>query len=200
VDRPGIKTNSTESRFQLNDDLYIELPRGAAPRLGDTYLSYVLGSEVSDVGQVVIPTGILRIESVSGRTLARIVKQFGPIELDQGLTAMPDLTFPTGPLSPVTSTVNSGRVIYVHDDPVLPSIGHYVVISGGAKNGVHMGDQYTFVDESVGREDDRSAPPITAGAGQVVRVTPSASTVIITGQIQPTIREGMPVRLSGRMP
>ena len=200
VDRPGIKTNATESRFQLNDDLYIDLPRGMVPRLGDTYLSYVLGQDVSDIGQVVIPTGILRIESVTGRTLARIVKQFGPIELDQGLTLMPDLAFPTGPLSPVVSTSNSGKVIYVHDDPVLPSIGHYVVISGGAKKGVHMGDQYTFVDQSVGREDDRAAPPIVAGVGQVVRVTPDASTVIITGHIQPTIREGMPVRLSGRMP
>jgi hypothetical protein len=148
----------------------------------------------------VIPTGVLRIESVAGRTLARIVKQFGPIELDQGLIAMPELTFPSGQLTAVAATANTAKVIYVHEQPVLPSIGHYVMISAGSRNGVHVGDQYTFVDQSTGREDEAPAPPVVAGVAQVVRVTPTASTVIITGHVQPTIREGMPVRLSGRMP
>jgi LysM repeat protein len=200
VDRAGIKVSTLAPRFQLNDDVYLEMPKGVAPRIGDTYMSYTMGSEVPDLGQVLIPTGVVRIESVSGRTLARIVKQYGPMELDQGIIPTPDLAMPAGPLSPVTSTAYSGKVVYVHDDPVLPSIGHYVMVSGGSRNGVHMGDQYTFIDQEVGREDDRPAPPVIAGIGQVVRVTPSASTVIITGQVQPTIREGMPVRLSGRMP
>src|SRR5690349_12527583 len=40
VDRPGIKTGIIQSRFQLNDNLYAELPRGATARLGDQYMSY----------------------------------------------------------------------------------------------------------------------------------------------------------------
>jgi hypothetical protein len=103
-------------------------------------------------------------------------------------------------MTPVAATSNSARVIYVHEQPVLPSIGHYVMISAGSRNGVHIGDQYTFVDQSTGREDEAPAPPVVAGIAQVVRVTPAASTVIIVGHTQPTIREGMPVRLSGRMP
>ncbi|HMI43497.1 MAG TPA: LysM peptidoglycan-binding domain-containing protein, partial [Gemmatimonadaceae bacterium] len=39
VDRPGIKTTIIQSRYQLNDDLYLELPRGRVARLGDTYMS-----------------------------------------------------------------------------------------------------------------------------------------------------------------
>ena len=200
VDRPGIKASTLGPRFQLNDDVYIDTPQGVAPRVGDTFLTYVLGDVISDRGQVVIPTGIVRIESVSGRTLGRIVKQFGPVELEQGLIVMPDVTFPSGQISPVIATANTAKVIYVHGDPVLPSIGHYVMISAGSRNGVHIGDQYSFVDQSTGREDEAPAPPVIAGVAQVVRVTPGASTVIITGHIQPTIREGMPVRLSGRMP
>jgi hypothetical protein len=199
VDRPGIKTSTVGTRIQLNDDVYVEMPKGVVPRLGDTYMTYVLGNEVSDIGQVVIPTGILRIETISGRTLARVVKQFGPVELDQRFVPMPDLGLPSGQLGPV-ATSSTAKVIYVHDDPVLPSIGHYLIISAGSKNGVHMGDQYAFVDEETGRDDARPAPPVTAGVAQVVRVTPYASTVIITGHVQPTIREGMPVRLTGRMP
>jgi hypothetical protein len=200
VDRPGIKTSIVQSRYQLNDDIYVDIPKNRLARLGDIYMSYVLGPEIENRGQVIVPTGLLRIESVAGdRALARIIRQFGEVRLDQRMIAAPDLSFPTGELSPV-SAGTSGQVIYVHDEPVLPSIGHYVMISPTAKNGVHVGDQYVFVDNSTGREDENPAPPVTAGLAQVVRVTPYGSTAIIVGHVQPTIRDGMPVRLTGRMP
>jgi hypothetical protein len=86
--------------------------------------------------------------------------------------------------------------VYVHDEPVLPSIGHYVVISQNARSGIKTGDEVTFIDSSTGRNSDVEAPPVVAAIGQVVRVTPYASTVIIVRQVQPTIREGMPVRVT----
>ncbi|MDP9202804.1 MAG: LysM peptidoglycan-binding domain-containing protein [Gemmatimonadota bacterium] len=201
VDRPGIKTSIVQSRYQLNDDLYIDLPRGYVARLGDTYMSYVLGPDLGDFGQVVIPTGIVRVESLpSGQgAVARIIRQFAEIKLDQRVIPAPDLPSPTGTLAPVIGGTR-GKVVYVHNEPVLPSIGHYVLISPNAKNGVHVGDEITFIDNSTGREDEDPAPPVIAGIGQVVRVTQYAATAIIVRQVQPTIRDGMPVRLTGKMP
>jgi hypothetical protein len=200
-DRPGIKTNIVRSRFQLNDELYVELPKGSTARVGDNYMSYVLGPDLDEFGQVVIPTGILRIESASSgrRALARIIRQLGPIEVDQPLTSQPEIPAATGPASPVMNGTR-GRVLYVNEEPVLPSIGHYVVVSPNAKNGVHVGDEITFIDNSVGASNDDPAPPVVAGIGQVVRVTPYAASVIIVRQMQPTIRDGMPVRLTGKAP
>ncbi|MFN2637283.1 MAG: LysM peptidoglycan-binding domain-containing protein [Gemmatimonadaceae bacterium] len=200
VDRPGIKTSIVQSRYQLNDDIYIDMPKGVVPRVGDNFMSFVLGP-VLEEGQVVIPTGILRIETLAPgqRTLARIVRQFGEIRLDQGLIQSPDLSFPLGPIGPVVGGMR-GKVLYVHDEPVLPSIGHYVIISPTSKNGVSVGDQFTFIDNSTGREDENPAPAVTAGLAQVVRVTSYASTAIIISQVQPTIRDGMPVRMTGKMP
>ena len=201
VDRPGIKTSIVQSRYQLNDALYIDLPRGQAARVGDTYMSYVLGDDLGDFGQVVIPTGILRVDALpSGQgPIARIVRQFGPIQLDQRLIPAPDIAFPTGPLAPVAGGTR-GKIVYVHGDPVLPSIGHYVLVSHNARSGVRVGDEITFLDNSTGREDENPAPAVVAGVGQVVRVTPYAATAIIVRQTQPTIRDGMPVRLTGKMP
>jgi hypothetical protein len=93
-----------------------------------------------------------------------------------------------------------GKVVYIHGEPVLPSIGHYVMISPSARNGIHVGDEVTFIDNSTGRDEKDPAPPVVAGIGQVVRVTPFAATAIIVRQAQPTIRDGMPVRMTGRMP
>ena len=201
VDRPGIKTGIVQSRFQLNDNLYAELPRGATPRLGDQYLSYVLGPDLGDNGQVIVPTGIVRIEAISPgqRPVARIVRQFGEIKLDQRLIPAPDLQLPDGSLSPVVGGAR-GKVLYVHNEPVLPSIGHYVIISSSSKNGLTMGDEVTFIDNTTGTGDNTAAPPVVAAVGQVVRVTPFSATAIITSQDQPTIRDGMPVRLTGKMP
>ena len=92
------------------------------------------------------------------------------------------------------------KVVYVHNEPVLPSIGHYVLISPSAKNGISVGDEVTVIDNSTGREESDPAPPVVAGVGQVVRVTPFAATAIIVRQAQPTIRDGMPVRMTGKMP
>lgn len=201
VDRPGIKTGIVQSRFQLNDNLYAELPRGATPRLGDQYMSYVEGPDLGDNGQVIIPTGIIRIESLPAgqRPIGRIIRQFGEIKLDQRLIPAPNLELPNGTLSPVVGGTR-GRVVYVHDEPVLPSIGHYVIISSSSKNGLSLGDQITFIDNRTGTGDNDAAPPVVAGVGQVVRVTPYSATVILTSQEQPTIRDGMPVRLTGKMP
>jgi hypothetical protein len=90
--------------------------------------------------------------------------------------------------------------VYVHNEPVLPTIGYYVMISQNSKTGIKVGDEVSFIDNSTGPSDDGHAPPVIAGVAQVVRVTPFATTAIIIRQIQPTIRDGMPVRLTGKMP
>jgi nucleoid-associated protein YgaU len=199
VDRPGIKTSMIQQRYQLNDALFVDMPKGYIPRLGDTYMSYVLGPDLGEFGQVVVPTGILRIERMptGQRTIARIIRQFGEITLGQLMIVAPDVTFPGGMLSPVIGGT-TGKVLYVVDEPVLPSIGHYTIISPNSKAGLKVGDEITFIDNTTGPADENKAPPVIAGSGVVVRATPYSTTVIILRQEQPTIRDGTPIRVTGR--
>lgn len=201
LDRPGISTPQLGSRYLINDRLFIRPPNGETPRLGDRYLAYALGPDLADGGQVVIPTGILRVEALTPGQPAtvRITRQFGEIKLEQHLIPFAELSVPTSAASPVAGGT-SGTVLFILNDPVLPSIGHYVVISPNAGDGVQVGDEFTFIDQSVGRADGTPAPPVAAGIAQVVRVTRYAATAIIVNQVQPTIREGMPVRMTGKMP
>ncbi len=199
VDRLGIQSTSLEGRFQLNDRLYVELPRGLVPRAGDRYLTYVMGDEIANVGQVLVPTGIVRIETITAGqpAQARIVRQFGEIRLQQGLLPFSDVILPGPGTSPIAGGT-PGKVLYVHNKPVLPSIGHYVLISPSARSGVQVGDEFMFIDNAIGRRDETAAPPVSAGTAQVVRITPYAATAIIVSHAQPTIREGMPVRMTGK--
>ena len=201
IDRPGIKTSMVQQRYQLNDALFVDMPKGFVPRLGDTYMSYVLGPDLGEFGQVVVPTGILRIERMpSGqRTIARIIRQFGEITLGQEMIVAPDVTFPADVASPLVGGT-TGKVVYVVDEPVLPSIGHYTIISPSSRAGLKVGDEITFIDNTSGVADNNAAPPVVAGRGVVVRATQYSTSVIILGQEQPTIRDGTLVRVTARTP
>ncbi|HZI99312.1 MAG TPA: LysM peptidoglycan-binding domain-containing protein [Gemmatimonadaceae bacterium] len=197
-DRPGIVAAAGERRFQLNDRIFLNLPKGVAGNPGDLLLAYRLGEEISDVGQVVIPTGIIRVESSSlGMPMGRVVKQFGEIVLDQSIIQLESIPASVG--RPVAVPPGPAeKVIYVADEPVLPTLQTYVLLSAKSANGVRVGDQFTLIDDSV--DPKYPAPPVPAALAEVVRVTPYAVTVIVVNREQPRIYPGMLARLSARAP
>ena len=201
VDRPAISGSADEARFQLNDKLYVSPPKGIVARLGDRYLAYVLGDEIEDHGQLLVPTAILRVESIAGGepAVVRIIRQFGEVRLGQRLiVADPVAAVTRAPQA--TGALITGKVLLVHLDPVLPTLQHYVVISPSSRNGIAVGDEFALISDTMGREDPDPAPPVSAAIAQVVKVTPFGSTAIVVSQIQPVIKEGMPVRLTAKMP
>jgi LysM repeat protein len=201
VDRPAIATSAKTFHFQLNDELYISMPRGAVARLGDQYLSYALGDQLGDAGQVVIPTAILRIERIipDQPPVARVVRQFGEVRLGQRIIVA-DAVHPITSVPVATAGGLTGKVLYVHLAPVLPTVQHYVVLSPNARNGISVGDEFTLIDNTMGRDDPTPAPPVSAAIAQVVKVTIYGATALILRQMQPDLREGMPVQLTAKMP
>jgi LysM repeat protein len=198
-DRPGIKAKASDQRFQLEDPVFIELPAGQPARVGDRYLAYVHGPALSDDSQLMIPTAIVRVETVQpGQlTLARIIRQFGDIRLDQSLVQLEGTVPAMGMTQVAVSSGGTSHVLWVHEDPVLPSLQSYVVLSRESGNDVGVGDQFTLMDATV--EEIHPAPAVPAAVAQVVRVTPYAITAIVVDHDQPTIRAGMPARLTARM-
>ena len=198
-DRPGIASKASEQRFQMEDAVFVELPKGRLANVGDRYLAFVHGPAIGDEAQLMIPTAIVRVEpgQFGGLTLVRIVRQFGEIRLDQSLIPLESVLPVAGLARSPVANGGTSHVLWVHEDPVLPSVQSYVVLSSEAGNGVHVGDQFTLMDASV--DATHPAPPVPAAVAQVVRVTPYAVTAIVIGHEQPTIRAGMPARLTATM-
>ena len=196
-DRPGILAAAGGRRFQLADRIFVELPRGAAGRPGEVLLAYRMGPVINDDVQVVIPTGLLRVESVrAGQpALARVLRQFDEITLDQRVMSLETLSPTVG--TPVA--VNSGpseTVMYIANEPVLPSLQSYIILSARSASGVRVGDQFTLMDDSI---DPRyPAPAVPAAVAEVVRVTPLGLTAIVVDQEQPRIYQGMKAVLTAR--
>jgi hypothetical protein len=198
-DRPGIQAAAGDRRFQLHDRIFVELPAGVARNTGDLLLSYVLGPELNDVAQIVIPTGIIRVESSQAGqpSIGRVVRQFGEITLDQSIIPLESIPPSVG--KPVSVPPGPPeRVVYVASEPVLPSLQNYVLLSTRSANGVRVGDQFTLIDDSV--DPRHPAPPVPAAIAEVVRVTPYAVTAIVVDHEQPRLYAGMLARLSARAP
>ncbi|MGI8620133.1 MAG: LysM peptidoglycan-binding domain-containing protein [Gemmatimonadaceae bacterium] len=202
AERPGIAMNVRDRRFQLNDVVYITPPPGSGPAMvGSRYTSLALGPIVMDSARLAIPTAILRVEEARpGRPVAaRVLRQFGTVEIGQSLLVYTDETAaisrpPLPSMDPV-----EGRIVWIHNDPVLPSLQHYVfldVAPGTAK----IGDRFLLIDQTRRGAADTTRPPEPAALAQVVRVTPFAATAIVVDQELPTISIGMKARLSARVP
>ena len=198
-DRPGIDASDSQRRFQLHDRVFVDLPATVAGAAGQLLLVYRKGEEINDDAQIMIPTGIVRIDSKTpGQpALGSVIRQFGEIRLDQLVTPLPDSRSTAG--APVAVTAGpSEKVIYIANNPVLPSLQNYVVLSSKAGNGVRVGDWFTLIDDSV--DPQYPAPSVPAAVAEVVKVTPFGVTAILIDQDQPRIRKGMVARLTARVP
>jgi len=198
-DRPGIAAKASDQRFQLEDPIFVEVPSGRVARPGDLYLAYVMGPQIGDDAQIMIPTAIVRIENVvpGQLSVARVISQFGEIRVDQALIPL-ESTVPVSGRRPVAvSDGATAHVLWVHEEPVLPSLQSYVVLSREQGANVSVGDQFTLIDATV--DASHPAPPVPAAVAQVLRITPYAITAIVIDHRQPTIRAGMPARLTARM-
>lgn len=202
VEIPGITAKSERERFQFQERIYVTPPASVMPAPGDRYVTYMLGPVLADLGQVVIPTGIVEVEraGVGELTTVRIIRQFDEIRTDQFLMVADSLRMPVGgELTPIELGVTA-RIRWMRNDPVLASIQQYVVLSASDRDGVRLGDRFTFLRGRTTVASDRVLPEEEIAVGQVIRVTDRAVTAIVVSQRHPAIREGTLARLTGRMP
>jgi hypothetical protein len=203
-DLAGIGQASERFRFQAYDRVMIEPPVGQVAPEGERYLAYRLGPIIENMGQVMIPTGVVEVieaPRAGAPAVAKVVKAFNELSASDRLILLD--TSGTG-ITTRPRRVTGGpstTVRWVYGEPVLPSLQNYVVLGVTSRNGVRVGDEYViYRPRPKAEEGIPTDPAVPAGKVQVVRSTPFGVTAIIIGQEQPSISEGMPARVIARMP
>jgi LysM domain len=203
-DLPGIRSKD-QSRMNLYDRVVLAPPVGAVAPEHELYLSYRLGPAIEGFGQIVIPTGVIEIvrSPRNGEAaIGRVVKMFGEVLQNQRLIAYDSSAalVSGGPL-PVTNGA-AGKIRWIKEEPVLPSLQNYVVIDISRRDGISTGDQIELYQPRLRpvQEGELAIPELYIGRAQVLRVTPYGATAIITGHEQPRIEDGTAVRIAAKMP
>jgi len=200
-ERHAVDVGVRDHRFQLHEHAYLSAPAGAPLAMGAEFLALASGAELSDTTRLMVPTGVFRVvEQASGPrpAKARLVRQFGEVFVGQRLIAYEREAPADGrELEPIASSADA-RVVWIHNDPVLPSVQHYVILSLPQGGSLVPGDRLTLVDPAR-PSDEAVTVPEDAALVQVVKVTPLGATAVVLAQRFPTITQGMPARLSARL-
>lgn len=199
----GVKPTAELSPLMLYDKIYVRPPREAEGRVGERYLVYTMGPEVTGVGQIVIPTGIVEVERVGNdeATTARIVQQFDEIEIGQGLIPLERFDLPTDARpAPLEEGGTEAKVVWIQDRPVLASVQRYLVLDPRGENEVRIGDRFTLVRPRTRSLGGDRLPEQVIAEAQVVKVTQRGATAIVVGHTQPAIKVGTPARVTAKMP
>lgn len=190
---------------QLGDVVTLEMKQPAAA--GTRYLAFALGDVLRDrslneVGQLVIPVGVIRVErsGAAGQPVtARLTQQYQRVLLDQGLILMP--APPADSIRPVAvSSSASFATLQVVNEPALTTLASYVIIDATSKDRLRPGDRVGFFRPPSELEGGQVVAETEIARGQVIRVTPQATTVILVGETYSDLGAGTRAKLIAKMP
>ena len=207
ADLPGIDAHRPTGNFQVSDRILITPPASRLAAVNDRYLAVSLGDLVEDVGQVMIPTALLRVvrSPVDGEAaIAEVLELYGVLSSQDRLVSFD--TAGTGATeAPVPVPHRTGLTAKIRDiqrPAELPSLDAYLLFDLSTKQGLRPGDEIEIYHERdvLTGEDGPSIPEVLLGRGQVVKVTPYGATARVTAQEQPAIKVGEHVRITARMP
>jgi len=197
ADPPAERAIQTSSAM-IYQTIVIQPPGGATYQPGDSLLVAQLTRRVSGWGDVVVPSGIVRVRHVTQRDiLADVIMQFhrvvdGNVAIPLEPFRDPGMTAPV----PVENGLTAS-VIEMRDIHPVPNQQNIVFIDVGRSQGVVLGDLFLIVE-----------PPGAAQAGvqdpvallQIVHVRDRSASGFILQVYQPGIQPGQPVRLIRKMP
>ncbi|MFN0100132.1 MAG: LysM peptidoglycan-binding domain-containing protein [Gemmatimonadaceae bacterium] len=198
----GVAPTQYERPVQLYERVHVELPKGATGAKNEQFLVVRYGPVLSGAGQVVIPTGIIKLftDAAGGRAEAGVVTKYEDVFAGQMIIPLETSTLAAGVYPTRVEFGAKTTLLWMQDNPIMPSLGQYVMLSGGASSGIVPGDQVT-IQRDMGIDDKGvPIPPEEVAVLQIVRVTTWGASAILISQTDGVVNTGMTGRITAKMP
>lgn len=196
-----IPARHIRATMQLFQRVYVTPPDGAVWTQGDSLLTVELNDGVGGYGDMVVPTGLLRVTEVApGRTVAEVIALYGDVV--QGQRVMPAETFQAAgnrQAIPVADGV-AARVLGSPRPQTLYSPQDVMFLDKGRADGVAPGDIFEIRRSQDRRDDGVMSAPDVMAVLQVVRVGDRTATARVLRVISPSIAVGTESRQVARLP
>jgi hypothetical protein len=198
----GIEMTAGNRPIQYLEPVFVHLPKGVSGTVGDQYLVYRLDSLIEGQGQVLVPTGIVKLMTpgANGRSRAQLVNKFEDVFEGEHLMPLDTLHQTAGVFPKRVEFGLATRVSWLAYNPILPGSGSYMILAAGAKDGLMPGDQITLLRERGADYNGADLPPEEVAVAQVTRVTPYGAGAIIIRTLQAGVTAGMRARVTAKMP
>lgn len=169
---------------------------GALPQVGEQLLVIRRGRSIKDIGDVIIPTGILTVSrhEESG-VVAVLSNEYDRVQLGDWVMPLPSLTIEPGVVAQPATGDMTGHIVSFRVNKEVQSLGDIVYLSMGLGEGVRIGDEFlVYADPDSGWEGD------IIGRMQIIGVRADQSIARIVDLEAPLFEEGLSVHLVARMP
>jgi len=189
----------TRTSAQPFEEVVISPPDGTPLDSGALLLAFAYGPGVAGYGQMVEPTGLLRVtRSTPERTLARVERMFGRIVDGQYVMTLAPFAFDaSGQPAPVENGLE-GSVLRLKDERQAPGLQTVLFLDKGADDGVRMGDVFMLYVE----HDDGEGGRIVQDQGRAIVVSTRgrSSTAVLIEVYRQDVGPGSNARLVRRLP
>lgn len=200
VQSSAIRRLSTATSALLFTDVAVEVPAGETFAVGDLALSLRRTGDIRGFGDVVVPTGLLRITAVGdGRAVARVISLYGAVTDGQEVMKIAPYRAPAGGRPVDVENGIAGEVIGLVNPGDVVNLQDGLFINRGVQEGVRLGDVFQISGSDRSRNDFNTVVLPQAQA-LVVNVRPHTATAIIVQLSRPDVRTGSVVRQIKRMP
>ena len=199
---PGIEMTVANRPIQYLETVFLQLPKGITGAPGDQFIVYRLDSLIEGLGQVVVPTGVLKLiaPAVNGRSRAQLTQKFEDVFEGQGVTPLDSLHLAPGATPARVEFGLATHVTWLNYNPVLPSGGAYLILAAGTKEGMKPGDQVTLLRSRGADSRGVELPDEEVAVAKVTRVTQWGAGAIILRTLQAGVATGMRARVTAKMP
>ena len=200
TERSAIRRLSSRLTAAILTNVVVAPPAGETFRRGDMLLTFTVDRTIPGYGEVIVPTGLLRVTSdgePGGSAPARVVGVYGPVNSGQRLIKVPAFTFAAAGRPQPTDSGIMGEVIGTRRGGELSTVQDVLFISRGADDGVRLGDIFRI---SSAPDPARGGLVREQAEVVVVNTRPNTATCIVVQVSQPDIRPGATARQVRRMP
>lgn len=186
---------------QILERVYVKVPANSAGAAKERYVSFRYGPTIAGEGRIVIPTGVFELQTAPQNGMAEAVLVTAYESVVEGQQLIPvDLS---GMTAGAPARVEFGlrtTVLWLSNEPVVPSLGQQMILAAGASDGLVAGDQVTLQVESGMDANGVPLPPSEVAVLQVTRVTTWGASAILIGQSEGVVKPGMAGRVTAKMP
>jgi LysM domain len=196
-----IATSTSTASVALYSQVALTPPAGGAYQVGDSLLVVRVDRRIPNYGDVIVPTGMIRVVDVSRpENVAEIIAVYGPIRTGQQTLLVEKFNDP-GHVRPVPiSDGVEAAFLESRDLQVLKGPQDVIFLTKGKLDGVSPGDLFEMHRVPAPRPDGSSTTPEVLGVVQVVRVGDHHATARVLSVIYPDMPAGTPARQVAKLP
>jgi len=196
-----IEAVTTRSTAQMYGRVAVRPPAGAKYEVGDTLVSVIVDRAIDEYGNVILPTGLLRVIDASRpEVLTEVIAAFGRVRDQQSVLPAEKFADP-GHVRPVPiSDGVRGRVIAQRDRQPLTGPQDVIFLDKGRKDGVALGDLFELRQTPRTRPQAATLVNDVMATVQVVHVGDRSATARVVRVVQPDIRSGTDARQIAKLP